>query len=138
MFSCEFWEISKNTFFAEHLSWLLLVLVSFELWTYFAEQCQWLWRSSDQRCSVKKVPLEISQNSQENTCATTVFFLVKLQAWGQQLYSKRDSLQLYKKETLVSFEFCEISKNTFLQNTSGGLLLTLGFWLVILNIFHSQ
>ena len=32
-----------------------------------------------QRCSVKKVFLEISQNSQENTCAR-VSFLMKLQA----------------------------------------------------------
>ena len=32
-----------------------------------------------QRCSVKKVFLEISQNSQENTCAR-VLFLIKLQA----------------------------------------------------------
>ena len=31
-----------------------------------------------QRCSVKKVFLEISQNSQENTCAR-VSFLIKLQ-----------------------------------------------------------
>ena len=34
-----------------------------------------------QRCSVKKVFLEISINSQENTCAR-VSFLIKLQAWG--------------------------------------------------------
>ena len=32
-------------------------------------------------CSVKKVLLEISQNSQKNTCAR-VSFLIKLQAWG--------------------------------------------------------
>ena len=32
-----------------------------------------------QRCSVKKVLLEISQNSQENTCAR-VSFLIKLRA----------------------------------------------------------
>ena len=32
-----------------------------------------------QRCSVKKMFLEISQNSQENTCAR-VSFLIKLQA----------------------------------------------------------
>ena len=38
-----------------------------------------------QRCSVKKVFLEISQSSQENTCAR-VSFLVKWQAWGLQLY----------------------------------------------------
>ena len=34
-----------------------------------------------QRCSVKKVLLEISQNSQANTCAR-VPFLIKLQASG--------------------------------------------------------
>ena len=49
--------------------------------------------------------LEISQNSQENTCAR-VSFLIKLQA-----------LNFIKNETLAqvfSCEFCEISKNTFL------------------------
>ena len=46
-------------------------------------------RSSHQRCSVKKVFLEISQNSQENTCAKVSFF-IKLQASGLQLYQKRD------------------------------------------------
>ena len=43
-------------------------------------------------CSVKKVLLEISQNSQENTCARVSFI---------------------RKETLFSCEFCEVSKNTF-------------------------
>ena len=33
-----------------------------------------------QRCSIKKVLLEIPQNSEENTC-TRVSFLIKLQAW---------------------------------------------------------
>ena len=33
----------------------------------------------------KKVFLEISQNSQENTCARPSF-VIKLQAWGLQLY----------------------------------------------------
>ena len=37
-----------------------------------------------QRCSVKKVFLEISQNSQENTCARD--FLIKLPAWGNFIY----------------------------------------------------
>ena len=63
------------------------------------------------------VLLEISQNSQENTCAR-VFFLIKLPC------------NFIKKETLaqvLSWEFCEISKNTpFLQNTSGQLLIDLG------------
>ena len=47
-----------------------------------------------QRCSVKKVFLKISQNSQENTCAK-VSLLIKLQA------------------QLFSCEFCEFFKNTF-------------------------
>ena len=38
-----------------------------------------------QRCSVKKLFLEISQNWQENTCAW-VSFLIKLQGSGLQLY----------------------------------------------------
>ena len=38
------------------------------------------------RCLVKKMFLEISQNSQENTCAR-VSFLIKLQAWGLQIQS---------------------------------------------------
>ena len=42
-------------------------------------------RSSHHRCSIKKVSLKISQNSQENTCAR-VSFLIKLQGRGPQLY----------------------------------------------------
>ena len=59
-----------------------------------------------QRCSVKMVFLEISQNSQENTSAR-VSFLIKLQ-------------DVIKKETLTqvfSCEFCEVSKNTFFHRT---------------------
>ena len=53
----------------------------------------------------KMVSLEISQNSQENTCVR-VSFLIKLQA----------ACNFIKKETLAqvfSREFCKISKNTF-------------------------
>ena len=42
------------------------------------------------RSSRPEVFSEISQHSQENTCAR-VSFLIKLQAWGLQLYQKRDS-----------------------------------------------
>ena len=55
----------------------------------------------------KKMFLEISQSSQENTCAR-VSFLIKLQACN-----------FIKKETLAqvfSCEFCEVSKKPFLQN----------------------
>ena len=41
-----------------------------------------------QRCSVKKVFLEISQNSQENTCAR-VSFLIQLQGSPATLLKKR-------------------------------------------------
>ena len=47
-----------------------------------------------------KVFIEISQNSQENTC-TRVSFLIKLQAWGLA--------------QVFCCEFCEISKNTFFK-----------------------
>ena len=53
-------------------------------------------RSSNLRCSIKKVFLEISQNSQENICA-------------------RDLKKNLKKESLAqvfSCEFCKISKDT--------------------------
>ena len=39
----------------------------------------------NRKCSVKKVFLKISQNSQENTCAR-ISFLIKLQVSGVQLY----------------------------------------------------
>ena len=79
--------------------------------------------SSHPRCSEKRVFLEISQNSQENTCAR-VSFLIKLQASGRfcsfcfrrQAESSASGLQLLKKATLArvfSGEFCEIYKNTF-------------------------
>ena len=61
-----------------------------------------------QRCSVKKAFLEISQNSQENTCAR-VSFLIKMQAYN-----------FIKKETLAQAFSCESSKfkkHLFLYNT---------------------
>ena len=66
-------------------------------------------RSSRPDVFCKKVFLEFSQNSQENTCAR-VSFQIKLQASGNFI----------KKETLAqvfSCEFCEISKNTFSYRT---------------------
>ena len=66
-------------------------------------------RSSEavvQSCSVEKVLLKITQNSQENTCAR-VSFLIKLQA---------EACNFIKREILAqvfSCEICEISKNTF-------------------------
>ena len=72
---------------------------------------------SQRWCSVKKVFLEISLNSHENSC-DRVSFLIKLQAYN-----------FIKKETLAqvfSCEFSKISKNTFftehlLETGSGGI-----------------
>ena len=95
MFSCEFCELFKNTCFIEIYKRLVL--------KHQAEAVV-------QKCSVKKVFLEIWQNSQENTCAR-VSFLIKLQA---------GACKFIKKETLAqvsSCEFCKISKNTFFYST---------------------
>ena len=63
-----------------------------------------LYRSSHQRCSIKKVFLEILQNSRESNCAR-VLVLIKLEL---------SATLLKKRLTLVfSCKFCEISKNTF-------------------------
>ena len=47
-----------------------------------------------QRCSIKKVNLEISQNSQENYCAR-VSFKIKLHAWDLQLLKKATLAQMF-------------------------------------------
>ena len=70
------------------------------------------------RCSIKKVFIEVSQNSQENTCAK-VTFLIKLQA---QIYD------FIKKETLAqvfSCEFCEFLTTPFLTEHLRWLHLTI-------------
>ena len=64
-------------------------------------------RSSHRMCSVEKVFLEISQNSQENTCAR-VSFLIKLPGLRP-----------------FPINFVKFLRTFFLQNTSGRLLLVL-------------
>ena len=62
-----------------------------------------------------RLPLEISQNTQENTCAS---FLIKLQGWNLQ---QAEACIFISKETLAqvfSCEICEISKNAFFKKTS--------------------
>ena len=73
--------------------------------------CKLLWINARtevvvQRCSVKKLFLNASQKSAENT-NVRVSFLIKLQD---------DAWNFIKKETLIqvlSSQFCEIFKNTF-------------------------
>ena len=69
-----------------------------------------LYRSSHRRCSLKKVFLKTSRNSQENTCAR-VSFLIKLHTFCLRL----KACKFIKKETLAqvfSREFCENFKNS--------------------------
>ena len=61
------------------------------------------------RCSIKKLFLEISLNSQENICAS--LFFNKVVGWGLQLFWKR----LWQRCFAVNF--AKISKNTFSYRT---------------------
>ena len=77
------------------------------------------WAEAVERsCSAKEIFLEISQNSQENTCPRDSF-LIKLQASGLQLYLKRVSGTDVFPWILRNFQ-----EHLFLQNISGGC-----FWL---------
>ena len=98
------------TLFSEIFSSILILLQSTEnLWCY--SNCT---EAATAGVFLKKVSLEILQNSQENTCARVSFLLKK-------------KINFIKKETLaqvLSCKFCKISKNTFSENTSRRLLLT--------------
>ena len=75
-----------------------------------------IFRSSQQRCFVKKGVLEISQNSQESTCAR-VSFLIKLQVPPVTLLKKR----LWR--SCLPVNLAKFLRTPFSQNTSGRLLL---------------
>ena len=66
-------------------------------------------RSSHQRCYIKKLLLETSQNSQENSCARASF-LIKLQAWGIHI------------QMCFPVNFAKFLRTSFLQNTPVRLL----------------
>ena len=76
----------------------------------------------------KRVSLEISQNSQENTCARSLFFR---KFTGNHLcqslhFNKVDATLLKKRLWYRCFpmNFAKVLRTSFLQNTSGRLLLT--------------
>ena len=81
-----------------------------------------------QRCSLKKVFLKISQNSQENTYAR-VSFLIKKGIWNRCFPVKfAKFLRTSSVGTLAqvfSYEFFEIFKNTFFIEQLRWLLLIL-------------
>ena len=94
--------------------------------------CKLLWINARtevviQRCSVKKLFLNASQKSPENT-NVRVSFLIKLQD---------DAWNFIKKETLIqvlSSQFCEIFKNTFFAEYLRWLLLAV----VAVILFYSD
>ena len=115
MFSCEFYEISKNTFFTEHRWTTASLFAHLEL---SALQYSWNYkqlhlfntlisstRSNHRRCSMK---IGVLENFTKFT--------------GKQLHQ---SLYFKTPTQVFSFEFCEIFKNTFFVNTSGLLRLHL-------------
>ena len=75
-----------------------------------------IFRSSQQRCFVKKGVLEISQNSQESTCFR-VSFLIKLQVPPVTLLKKR----LW--HSCLPVNLAKFLRTPFSQNTSRRLLL---------------
>ena len=86
-----------------------------------------MWKSWDhcyeesvvQRCSVKKLLLEISQNSQGNTCARASF-LIKLQAW-RNLYDNKYMIASTQITKTGIFAFISV---LVLKLLSGEVLLT--------------
>ena len=101
VFYCEYCEIFKNTYFKEHL------LTTAYLQSSVTCICMYLQSS-----------------------VTSIQLTAPLFKKGQNSTHEPESCNFIKKETLVrvfSYEFCEISKNTFLPNTPGRLLLMIPF-----------
>ena len=76
-------------------------------------------RSSHQRCYIKKLLLETSQNSQENSCARASF-LIKLQVVPATLLKKR----LWRRCFPVNLEFYWLKHCINLELSSVDLLCT--------------
>ena len=69
-------------------------------------------RSSHRRCSVKKMFSNISQKSQENTCAR-VSFLTCVRVFFNKVSVQCNFIKKETLEKVFCCEFCEISNNTF-------------------------
>ena len=82
-------ELKKSLAFKIKISsWPIIVLSTItislrEVFHAVEKLGQWT-EAVAQRCPMKRVLLEISQNPQENTCAR-VSILIKMQAWGLQV-----------------------------------------------------
>ena len=88
---------------------------------FFARHFVCLYRSSHQRLSIKTVFLKISQNLQENTCASASFF--------NNVAGLRSATLLKKRlwHRCFPVNFAKFLGTPFLQKASGRLLLSLIF-----------
>ena len=99
-FPVKFAKNLRTLFSSEHLRWLLLRSTKFLISSAFL---LWSVEAAIRGVFCKKVFLEVSQNSHQNTSAS-----------GLQLYLKRDSGTVY---------FVKFLRTPILQNISGRLLL---------------
>ena len=127
-------------FFFQGISWNTVSGSFHETWNNFMKYFYFSIQHSEavvQMCFVKKVFLEISQNSQGNTC-TSVSFLIKLLTWGQILFFNKVAglrpATLLKKASgtgVFLWILWNFQEHIFLQNTSGGC-----FWTFIAYVSH--
>ena len=120
-------------FFFQGISWNTVSGSFHETWNNFMKYFYLSIQHSEavvQMCSVKKVFLEISQNSQENTC-TRASFLIKLQVWGQSLFFNnvaglRPATLLKKASGTGVFLWIlwNFQEHISFQNASGGCFST--------------
>ena len=110
---CELYFIPAILFESSwvYILYITLCYILYYILYYVLYQRSYYAKSSHRRCSVKKVLLEISKNSQENTCGR-VFFLRPATLFKNRLWHRCFS---------VNFE--NFLGTPFLQNTSRRLLL---------------
>ena len=106
-------RVKRKTLFLSLITW-------FGIWFWF-----WFWLTSEaftRKCSLKTVFLEISQNSQENTCAGASFSIK---------FNKFLKKRLWRRCFPVNF--VKFLRTSFLHNTSGGYFYHLIVFLISIN-----
>ena len=129
-------KICATILFLIYIYNLMYILYTAEFYTRTSVSVKHTkYKSCHRRCSAKKLFIEISQNSPENTCARARF-IMKSQAEACNVIKKR----LWHR--CFSVNFANFLWTTFLQNTSGQLLLKITksfhFFLQIKKILQYQ
>ena len=125
MLPCEFCETFKNTLLRtpEHLRWLLLK--GAQSWYVLIKFNAMLFRSSHQRCSIKKgVCRNFTKFAEKHLCQSLFF---------NKVAGLRPAILLKKRlcHRCYPLDFVEFLRIPFLQNTSGRLLLAVVVQVVI-------